>query len=98
MFKSCYVHGMFPSQWKYAPVNPVHKTDSKYNPYRYRPISLPSNISKVMEAVVLNQFQTYLLKNRLKSGRHYGVIPHHSTADILLASNHPISAMVQCFG
>ena len=49
----------------------------------YRPISLLSNISKLMEAVIHNQLQEYLLQNHLISDRQFGFRPHHSTADIL---------------
>ncbi|XP_019618294.1 PREDICTED: ATP-binding cassette sub-family A member 1-like [Branchiostoma belcheri] len=51
LFQLCFAHGMFPSQWKCASVIPIHKRDSKSDPSMYRPISLLSNISKVMEAV-----------------------------------------------
>ncbi|KAI8502616.1 hypothetical protein Bbelb_193180 [Branchiostoma belcheri] len=83
LFQLCFAHGMFPSQWKCASVIPIHKRDSKSDPSMYRPISLLSNISKVMEAVVQRQLQKYLLQNHLISDRQYGFRPHHSTADIL---------------
>ena len=83
LFELCFTHGVFPSQWKCASVIPVHKRDSKSNPSMYRPISLLSNISKVMEAVVQSQLQKYLLQHHLISDRQFGFRPHHSTADIL---------------
>ena len=49
----------------------------------YRPISLLSNISKIMEAVVKDQLQGYLFHNNLVSHRQYGFRPKHSTADLL---------------
>ncbi|KAI8511966.1 hypothetical protein Bbelb_110660 [Branchiostoma belcheri] len=69
LFSLCFNHGVFPSQWKCASVIPVHKRDSKSNPSMYRPISLLSNISKVMEAVVQTELQKYLLQNNLISDR-----------------------------
>ena len=83
LFDLCFSHGVFPSQWKTASVIPIHKRDSKSNPSMYRPISLLCIISKVMEAVVQNQLQSYLLCNHLISDRQFGFRPHHSTADIL---------------
>ena len=83
LFQLCFSNGMFPHQWKIAHVIPVHKRNSKSDPSMYRPISLLSNISKVMETIVQIQLQTYLLKYHLISDRQFGFRPHHSTADLL---------------
>jgi len=83
LFELSFARGTFPSQWKVASVIPVHKRDSKSNPSMYRPISLLSIISKVMEAIVQNQLQNYLLGSHLISKRQFGFRPHHSTADVL---------------
>ena len=83
LFELCFAEGVFPNQWKIAHVIPVHKRDSKSDPSMYRPISLLSNISKVMESVVQKQLQTYLLQHNLISDRQFGFRSHHSTADIL---------------
>ena len=83
LFDLCYSHGVFPSQWKTASVTPIHKRDSKSDPTMYRPISLLSNISKIMEGVVQKQLQRHLLSNNLISNRQFGFRPGHSTADLL---------------
>ena len=83
LFHLCFRRGKFPSQWKEALVTPVHKRDSKSDPTKYRPISLLSIMSKVMEAVVQDHLQRYLLGNNLISERQFGFRPAHSTADLL---------------
>jgi hypothetical protein len=83
LYTLCFSCGTFPNQWKLASVVPVHKRDSKSDPTKYRPISLLSNISKIMEALVKNQLQGYLFQNNLVSHRQYGFRPKHSTADLL---------------
>jgi len=83
LFHMCFSCGVFPNQWKMASVIPIHKRDSKADPSKYRPISLLSTISKVMEAAVHNQLQKYLLNNNLISGKQFGFRPDHSTADLL---------------
>ena len=83
LFELCFSKGTFPDQWKTASVIPVHKRDSKSDPTKYRPISLLSIISKVMETVVNKQLQNHLLNNDLISSRQFGFRPHHSTADLL---------------
>jgi len=83
LFELCLTNGVFPNQWKTASVVPIHKRGSKADPTKYRPISLLSNISKIMEAIVQKQLQSYLLGNKLISSRQYGFRPGHSTADLL---------------
>ena len=51
--------GMLPSEWKLAQVNPVPKQGSKSDLANYRPISLLSILSKLLE----KHIQRYLLKH-----------------------------------
>ena len=83
LFDLCFTNGIFPNQWKTASVTPIHKRGSKADPTKYRPISLLSNISKIMEAVVQKQLQQFLLANNLISSRQFGFRTGHSTADLL---------------
>ena len=41
----------FPEQLKYANVKPVFKKDSRTDQKKYRPISVPPNMSKIYESV-----------------------------------------------
>ena len=83
LFKMCFDHAVFPSQWKNASVVPLHKRNSKADPSMYRPISLLSNISKVMEAVIAKSMQKFFLRHNLISNRQFGFRPNHSTSDVL---------------
>lgn len=74
-------HGMFPEQWKTAN-DPSPQEGLKSDPSKYRPISLLTIISKVMEIAVHRQLQAYLRHN-LISNKQYGFRPNHSTADLL---------------
>ena len=62
----------FPTQWKCANVVPVHKKNSKQEVKNYRPISLLSNISKVMEKAIYNRLYMYLVRNNLLTWRNSG--------------------------
>ena len=66
-----------------ARVIPIHKRDSKSDPSKYRPISLLTVISKVMESSVHKQLQRFLLCHNLISSKQYGFRQNHSTADLL---------------
>jgi len=46
--------GIFPSTWKLANVTPIYKKGERHEICNFRPISLLSNISKVIERVVYN--------------------------------------------
>ena len=83
LFKLCFDNAVFPNQWKNAYVIALHKRDSKADPTMYRPISLLSNISKVMEAVIAKSMRKFFLRYNLISNRQFGFRPNHSTSDIL---------------
>ena len=94
LFKLSLENATFPSQWKNAYVVPLHKRDSKSDPSMYRPISLLSNISKVMEAVIAKSMQKFFLRHNLISNRQFAFRPKHSTSDVLtILSQHWSSAL-----
>lgn len=73
--------GIFPSSWKKAMVVPIHKSGSKKCPENYRPISLLTTYSKILEKIVNMRFQRYLEENKLLSQRQYGFRQGRSTED-----------------
>ena len=52
--------GVFPSVLKIAKVVPVFKKDSKLDYSNYRPISLLSNIEKILEKLMYMRLFTFL--------------------------------------
>ena len=83
LYKLCFDNAVFPNQWKNASVIPLHKRDSKADPKMYRPISLLSNISKVMEAMIAKSMSKFFHRHNLISNRQFGFRPNHSTSDVL---------------
>ena len=47
--------GTFPSLWKQGNVIPIHKKESRLDPNNYRPVSLMSNLGKLLELLVLRK-------------------------------------------
>lgn len=76
--------GIFPSIFKQAVVCPVFKSGDKSNPSNYRPISLLSTLSKVLEKLVKKRVMRYLESNNLLNKNQYGFREGKSTEDAVL--------------
>ena len=70
--------GVFPSSWKIAKVTPVQKSGSVNEIENYRPVSIISVVSKIMEKVH-NQFSVHLGENKLISDFQFGFRKNKST-------------------
>ena len=57
--------GVFPSVLKTAKVVPVFKNNSKLNYSNYRPISLLSNIEKILEKLMRKRLYAFLDYNNI---------------------------------
>ena len=65
IFNLSFSSGVFPSILKIAKVIPVHKKESKQFCSNYRPISLLSNIDKIIEKIMYNRIYRFLDKNNI---------------------------------
>jgi hypothetical protein len=77
--------GFIPSQWKQAIVVPVFKKGNKNQPNNYRPISLTSSFSRIMESILHHQILTHLLNNNLISPNQFGFLPEKSPCSQILS-------------
>jgi hypothetical protein len=69
--------GVFPSEWKYSFITPIHKKKSKENISNYRPIAKLSCIGKVFEKLLTdNIFET--IKDKIMPQQH-GFFKQRST-------------------
>jgi hypothetical protein len=71
--------GIFPNKLKTSRVIPIFKSGSCLECDNYRPISLLSSISKVLEKIVSEKLIAHLLDNDLLYTHQYGFLPHRST-------------------
>ena len=71
--------GIFPDELKIAKVIPIFKKDDPTLLKTYRPISLLSAISKVIEKIIFTQLSLYFNQNKLIFDNQYGFRPKHST-------------------
>ena len=92
LFNCCLKEKCFPDIWKLSSVCPVFKNaGERSSPSQYRPISLLSVISKLLEAVINQRVLAHLSKNNLLSDKQYGFRSSRSTADALTVFTHRIS-------
>lgn len=64
--------GKFPDCWKEAAVSPIHKAGPKSDPSNFRPISLLSAFSKILERIVSRRLVSFLESKNLLYCRQYG--------------------------
>ncbi len=57
--------GIFPNKWKTAKVTPTHKKDNITDKNNFRPISILTTLSKLIERHIHNHFYTFLVRNNL---------------------------------
>ena len=68
--------------WKHSIIIPIHKTgNNPSDPLSYRPISLTSNLNKIMEKMVNNRLQWYLEKHKLYNPNQSGFRKNRNTME-----------------
>ena len=80
----------FPSPWKFGLVMPLFKKCSPELPSNHRPVSLLSNVGKLMERVIFKHVYNFLHANDLIYKKQSGFLPGHSTVYQLLDIYHQI--------
>ena len=88
VFNRSLLQGSFPSNWKDANVTAIHKKEDKSVPSNYRPISLLSQLGKVMERCVHKHIFNYISENSLLTPFQSGFIQGDSTTFQLLHTYH----------
>ena len=88
LFNLSLTSGKLPSAWKLARVVPVPKSNDLSAPSNYRPISILSIISKIMERCVYQTIFDHLCVCYPLSARQWGFLPGRSTTSALLAVTH----------
>lgn len=94
--------GVFPDHWKIASVAPIHKSGPRDAPSNYRPISLLSIVSKVLEKVANNRLVCFLENTGAINSRQFGFRRGKSTEDAVsllvdMVAKH-LDSGVRCLG
>ena len=76
--------GVFPSVLKTAKLVSIFKKDSKLDYSNYRPISLLSNVEKVLEKLMYRRLYTFLNSNNIIYNLQFGFRQQYSTSHALI--------------
>ena len=87
IFNTSFATGIFTEKLKVEKVIPIHKKDSKLEWSNYRPISLLSNIDKILEKLMHNRLMKFLTEQKILYLKQFGFRKKFSTA-------HPIINLI----
>ena len=65
IFQNVIDTGIYPDDWKYASVTPIHKKHDKQIIKNYRPISLLPVCAKLFEKLLFKNIYNHLISNNL---------------------------------
>ena len=70
--------------WRKAIITSIYKKGARQEPGNYRPVSLTSVISKIMESLVRDTLVYHLMKNNLLADEQHGFVPERNCITQLL--------------
>jgi hypothetical protein len=81
IFNSCLKLCYFPKEWRNATLIPIPKPGKDHSdPSNYRPISLLSSISKILERVILKRLNAFIFGHNVLLNHQFGFRAAHSTS------------------
>jgi len=90
LFDWAFQNGIFPTNCKIAKVISLHKKGDENNPSNYRPISILTCFSKIIEKLIHKRLSNFLDKNNTivcqKYGFQKGIFTAHVILDIITTS------------
>ena len=89
--------GIVPEGMKISKVIPVHKKGEKENICNYRPISLLTTLSKLLEKVVYLRLLNFLNTHNIISNSQFGFRQQHSTSHAILSFIEKVAKAIDKF-
>ena len=86
LFNHSLTTGRVPEEWKMGQVVPIYKKGSRSDPSNYRPVSLTSVTSKVLESLVRDALLEHFAMTGLLTDCQHGFRPGRSCATQLLCT------------
>ena len=92
LFSLSVTTGVFPSKLKTSRTIPIFKAGDRASCDNYRPISLLSSISKILEKIIANQLMNHLDTNNLLYVNQFGFLRNCSTIHSLTKLTNKIAS------
>uniref|UniRef100_A0A1I8B4S4 Reverse transcriptase domain-containing protein n=1 Tax=Meloidogyne hapla TaxID=6305 RepID=A0A1I8B4S4_MELHA len=86
IFRESLDSGNIPDIWKISYITPIHKKGPKTDPNNYRPITITSAVSRVMERLILKQVLDHLYDNNIITDNQFGFLKKRSSTSQLLST------------
>ena len=90
LINECFSSGIFPKSLKIARVTPIFKGEDLVSPSQWRPISIVSALSKIIEKLASSRLNKFLIKNKILMNNQFGFRSGHSTAHAILNVNEQV--------
>ena len=94
LFNKSFAVGIFPYALKIAKIIPIHKKDSKLECGNYRPISILSNLDKILEKLMYKRIYSFFETNNIIYDLQFGFRKNYSTNLALLSLTESINQQV----
>ena len=85
LFSQFLAQHTIPSEWRIHSITPIHKSGARDNISNYRPISLLSCTSKILECIIYNKIINFLTNSVFN--HQFGFLKHCSSVQQLLLLN-----------
>lgn len=92
IFSKSLSSGEVPSEWKYAKIIPIPKSENKSLVSSHRPISLLCTCAKLLEHIVFKHISAFLDRNNIIDSRQHGFRKGLSTTTQLLETVHDLAS------
>jgi len=80
--------GIFPDRLKYSIIKPMYKKGDKSDPSNYRPISMLTSFSKVLEKALYRRLIEHIDNNNILNEQQFGFRKRLSTEDAIFKLTH----------
>ena len=94
IFNICLDTNTFPDSFKLAIIKPIFKAKEKYKTENYRPISLLTHFSKLLEKCIKHRLITFFNYNNIISKSQFGFLNNLSTQDAIHSLTSKISSSI----
>lgn len=91
IFNQCINNNHFPAVWKTAKIFPIPKSKNPTAPENFRPISLTSNMGKILEAIIMRTLLEEIEARKIIPDHQFGFRSGHSTLDALSVVKNDVS-------